>query len=54
MAKKKIVLDKIAEEFQLDLDMVLLVSDMIDLVVDIAKHKHKIKIRAKGLFNLCC
>lgn len=52
--KKKIVLDKIVEEFELDLDMALLVSDLIDLIVDVAKHKHKIKTRAKALWRICC
>jgi hypothetical protein len=52
--KKKIVLDKVVEEFQLDLDMVLMVSDLIDLIVDIAKNKHKIKTRAKALWRICC
>ena len=52
--KKKIVLDKVVEEFQLDIDMVLLVSDFIDLIIDVSKHRDKIKRRAKTLFNLCC
>jgi len=52
--KKKIVLDKVVEEFQLDIDMVLLVSDLIDIIVDISKNRHKIKKKVKTVFNLCC
>jgi hypothetical protein len=52
--KKQIVLDKISDEFHLDFDMVLLVSDLIDIIVDVSKNKHKIKRRAKSLFSLCC
>ena len=52
--KKKIVLEKIAEEFELDLDHVLLVSELIDMIVDIAKNKHKIKSKAKALWAVCC
>ena len=52
--KKKIVLDKVVEEFQLDIDMVLLVSDLIDIIVDVSKQKHKIKKRVRSLYNLCC
>jgi len=52
--KKKIVLDKIVGEFGLDLDMVLLVSDLIDLIIDVSKNKHKIKKKVKSLYNLCC
>jgi len=52
--KKKIVLDKIAEEFQLDIDMLLLVSDMIDLIIDVSKQKHKIKKKVKTLYKFCC
>lgn len=51
--KKKIVLDKIIKEFNLDLEMVLLVSDMIDLIVDVSKNRHKIKKRAKSLWSVC-
>ena len=51
--KKQIVLDKIIKEFNLDLEMVLLVSDMIDIIVDVSKNRHKIKKRVKSLWSVC-
>lgn len=51
--KKKAVVDEMVKTFDLDLDMVLMISEMIDIIILISKNKDKIKRKSKKCINLC-
>jgi hypothetical protein len=52
--KKQAVVDKMAQLFDLDLDMVIIINEMIDIVIEVHKHRTKIKKKAKTILKLCC
>ena len=52
--KKDIVMRNMIETFEMDVDMVIMVSDFIDLIIKVHKHKTKIKTHTKKIFKLCC
>lgn len=51
--KKKAVIDEMVKTFNLDLDMVSMVSEMIDIIIEVHKHRTKIKKNAKKIFSIC-
>jgi hypothetical protein len=52
--KKDIVMRNMIETFNMDVDMVIMVSDFIDLIIKVHKHKTKIKTNTKKILKLCC
>jgi len=52
--KKEAVVNKMAQLFDLDLDMVIIINEMIDVIIETHKHRTKIKKKAKKILNLCC
>ncbi len=52
--KKQAVLDKMGQLFDLDLELIIIINDFIDIVIDVHKHRTKIKKKAKKILSLCC
>ena len=52
--KKKMVIDKMGVYFDMDLDMLIIVNEMVDVIIEVHKHRTKIKKKAKKIFSLCC
>lgn len=52
--KKQAVLDKMGQLFDLDLELIIIINDMIDIIIETHKHRTKIKKKAKKILSLCC
>ncbi len=52
--KKQAVLDKMGQLFDLDLELIIIINDMIDIIIEVHKHRTKIKKKAKKILSLCC
>ena len=52
--KKQAVLDKMGQLFDLDLELIIIINDMIDIIIEVHKHRTKIKKKVKKIFSLCC
>ena len=51
--KKQAVLDKMGQLFDLDLELIIIINDMIDIIIEVHKHRTKIKKNAKKCIALC-
>lgn len=51
--KKEMVIDKMGVYFNLDLDMIIIINEMIDVIIEVHKHRTKIKKNAKKIFSIC-
>lgn len=52
--KKDIVLKKMIEWFEVDEDLADILSGVIDIIIDVSKHKDKIKRASKKFIKICC
>jgi hypothetical protein len=51
--KKQMVIDKMGQLFNLDLDLIIIINEMVDVILEVHKHRTKIKKKAKKCISLC-